>query len=162
MKIRRPVVALLWMYQKANASERLAHIRSFDYPEFAVIEVGEKGLWSSAIQSISPEAEVCVFWVDDDKPVGKDFLQQMTTPLVTTKDLRAVMHFWSGNALSLPKKMLDASPIGDNEAGIQSLLRLLLPVLDATGKEPHGRIHVAFSSTERLAPLSMEPVGFPS
>jgi len=72
------------------------------------------------------------------------------------------MHFWSGNALSIPKKMLDESPIDDDQAGLQSLLRLLLPVLDITEKESRGRIHLAFSSTERLAPMSMEPLGSPS
>jgi hypothetical protein len=150
------------MYQGKNAPARLAQIKSFDYPEFEVIDAGKNGEWSRAIQAVSARTEVCIFWVDDDKPVGKDFLQQMTRPLIASEDLRAMMHFWSGNALSISKTMLDASPIEDNQTGVQSLLRLLLPVLDVTEKRPRGRVHLAFSSTERLAPMSMEPVGSPS
>ncbi|HYR92438.1 MAG TPA: hypothetical protein VE422_50810 [Terriglobia bacterium] len=159
---RSPSVALIWMYQGKNASARLAEIKRFDYPEFEVIDAGKVGDWSRAIRAVSARIELCVFWVDDEKPVGKDFLQQMTRPLVTTESLRAVMHFWSGNALSVPKKMLDESPIDGDQAGVQSLLRLLLPVLDVTEKETRGRIHLAFSSTERVAPFTMPPLGSPS
>jgi len=162
MKRRSPSVALIWMYQGKNAPARLAEIKGFNYPEFEVIDAGKAGEWSRAIRAVSARTELCVFWVDDEKPVGKDFLQQMTQPLVASEELQAVMHFWSGNALSIPKKMLDESPIDDDQAGLQSLLRLLLPVLEVTEKEPRGRIHLAFSSTERLAPMSMEPLGSPS
>lgn len=150
------------MYQGKDASARRREIEGFDYPDFEVIEVVKDRPWSQAVRAIPDDTEVCVFWVDDHKPVGKDFLKEMTQPL-TKKDLHAVMHYWSGNAFSLPKGMLDAfSLTQDNPATVPSLLQLLLPVLDAAEPQPQGRIHLAFSSTERLAPLSMDPVGFPS
>src|SRR2546428_8795762 len=119
MKRTRPSVALIWMYQGKNAAARRGEIEEFDYPNFKVIEtVGE----------IPAKTDLCVFWMDDDKPVGKNFLDQMTKPLIAGEGFRAVMHFWSGNAISLPKKMLDATPLEDDQAGVYSLLKLLLPV----------------------------------
>ena len=150
------------MYEGNDAPALLEQITSFDYPNFEVVEVRQRGAWSEAIRSIPAHSDVCVFWVDDDKPIGKDFLKQMTRPLIETGDLRAVMHYWSGNALSISKNLLDVSPIGDTASPAQSLLRLLLPVLDSAEKQPNGRLHVAFSSSERLAPMSMEPLGSPS
>ena len=99
--------------------------------------------------------------MDDDKPIARNFIHEMTKPLIAGEDFRAVMHFWSGNAISLPKTMLDKTPVEDGH-GVHSLLQMLLPLLDVTEKGTKGRVHLAFSSTERLAPLSMEPVGFPS
>ena len=162
MKRALPSVALIWMYQGKDASARRGEIEGFDYPDFEVIEVAKDKPWSQAVRAIPQDTDVCVFWVDDHKPVGRGFLNEMTQPLAN-KDLHAVMHYWSGNAFSLPKDMLDAfSLTQDNPATVPSLLQLLLPVLDAAEPQPHGRIHLAFSSTERLAPLSMDPVGFPS
>jgi hypothetical protein len=100
--------------------------------------------------------------MDDDKPVSRNFISEMTRPLIAGEDFRAVMHFWSGNAISLPKTLLDSAGFHSDGSNVQSLLKLLLPVLDAGDKGPNGRLHLAFSSTERLAPLSMDVVGFPS
>ena len=162
MKRALPSVALIWMYRGKDASARKSEIQAFDYPDFTVIEVEQDRPWSQTVRAIPAETEVCIFWIDDDKPVGRVFLKEMTQPLAN-KDLRAVMHYWSGNAFSLPKSMLDAfSLTQDNPATVPSLLQLLLPVLDAAEPRPQGRIHLAFSSTERLAPLSMDAVGFPS
>lgn len=161
MKRRSPSVALIWMYQGKDVDARRGMVEAFDYPDFTVIEVSG-GAWTSAIRAVPDQAEVCVFWMDDDKPIARNFLKQMTQPLIAGEDLRAVMHFWSGNAISLPKELLDATSIEDDHSSVQSLLKLLLPVLDAVEKPAHGRVHLAFSSTERLAPLSMDPVGFPS
>jgi hypothetical protein len=153
MKRRLPSVALIWMYQGKNTAARRAEIETFDYPNTTIV---------STIADIPANTDLCVFWMDDEKPVARDFIDQMTKPLIAGEDFRAVMHFWSGNAISLPKAMLDATPIEDDHEGVQSLLKLLLPVLDVSEKGPNGRVHLAFSSTERLAPLTMEPVGFPS
>jgi hypothetical protein len=153
MKRGLPSVALIWMYQGKNAAARRAEIEKFNYPNVTIVDT---------IADIPPKADLCVFWVDDEKPVVRDFIDQMTKPLIAGEDFRAVMHFWSGNAISLPKAMLDATPIEEEQEGVQSLLRLMLPVLDATEKGPNGRLHLAFSSTERLAPLAMDPVGFVS
>lgn len=150
---RRPSVALIWMYQGKNAAARREEIGTFDYPNFVIVDT---------VRDIPAKTDLCVFWMDDEKPVARNFIDEMTKPLIAGEDFRAVMHFWAGNAISLPKKMLDATPIEDEKSGANSLLKLLLPLLDVTEKGPSGRVHLAFSSTERLAPLSMEPVGFPS
>ena len=152
-KRKCPSVALIWMYKGKNAEARRQVVEQLEYPDFRIVET---------IQSIPKDADVCVFWMDDEKPVGRDFIDQMTRPLIAGKDLRAVMHFWSGNAISIPKSLLDASAIEDPQAGVQSLLQLLLPALDAADKQPNGRVHLAFSSTERLGPVTLEPVGYPS
>jgi hypothetical protein len=153
MKRKPPSVTLIWMYKGKNAAARRAEIQTFDYENLNTVE---------SIQDIPGSTDVCVFWMDDDKPVTKSFITEMTKPLIDGDDFQTIMHFWSGNAISLPKKMLDATPLTANGGEVQSLLKLLLPVLDTSDKGPAGRLHVAFSSTERLAPLSMEPVGCPS
>ncbi len=160
--MKRPPIAILWLYQGRDRETRLAQIEQWDYPEFELLDVGAKGQWSRAIKAVSKHVEVCIFWIDDGKPIGRDFLEEMVRPLIASRQLRAVMHFWSGNAISVPKDLLDASPIHDDQLGMHSLLKLLLPLLEDSTKGPGGRAHVAFSSTERLAPMSMEPLGFPS
>src|SRR5581483_4252980 len=136
MKRRSPSVALIWMYQGKNASMRRAEIEAFDYPNFKVV---------GSIDQVAPETDLCVFWLDDDKPVTKSFIREMTNPLIAGDDFRAVMHFWSGNAISLPKTMLDSADIDSRGGNVQSLLRMLLPVLDIRSTGPTGRMHLAFS-----------------
>src|SRR5579871_4909112 len=121
MKRRSPSVALIWMYQGKNASMRRAEIEAFDYSNFKVV---------SSLEQVPPDTDLCIFWVDDDKPVTKNFIREMTNPLIAGEDFRAVMHFWSGNAISLPKTMLDSADIDCNSGNVSSLLRMLLPVLD--------------------------------
>jgi hypothetical protein len=159
---RFPPMALIWLYHGKNAQTRYERIAGLHYPGLHVIEVREGFGWARAARAIPKEAEICVFWIDDGKPVGEDFLEKMVLPVTGPKDTRAVMHFWSGNAVSLDKKMLDCSVLDDDCAPAQSLLQLLLPVLDMNGEAPRSRVHLAFSSTERLAPLCMEPVGLTS
>ena len=162
MSRKSPSIALLWMYQGQNASARREQIEGWNYPNCEVVVADPQHGWSRAIESVAPKTDICIFWMDDDKPVGRDFLHEMTRPLAAGEDLSAVMHFWSGNAVSILKTVLDSSPIKDDQPGTYSLLKLLVPMLDVTAKGPNGRLHLALSSTERLAPLSMEPVGFPS
>jgi hypothetical protein len=153
MKKGSPSVTLIWLYQGKNADARRAEIEDFDYPNFEIV---------GAVNNIPNHTELCIFWIGDDKPVSRNFIREMTNPLIADDEFRAVMHFWSGNAISLPKSMLDAAGVDGQKANTQSLLRLLLPVIDVAEKGPHGRAHVAFSSTEKLAPLSMDAVGLPS
>jgi hypothetical protein len=160
MRPRWPIVTLLWSYHGKDAPARRKQLEELQYPDFEIVAVRPGEGWSKAIRNVPANTEICVFLADDEKPIGKDFLEQMTRPLIVGKDLRAVMHFWSGNAMSIPKTMLDASAIEDDQPGIHSLLKLLMPALDVAEKQPNGRVHIAFSSTERLAPLSMEPVGY--
>lgn len=157
MKKNAPAVALIWMYRGKNAANRRAEIEAFDYPNYKVVD---------NIGDMPANTDLCIFWMDDDKPVTRHFIAQMTAPLIAGKEFRAVMHFWSGNAISIPKKMIDSAGVGadrgTDKTSVQSLLKLLLPVLDISDKGPASRLHLALSSTERLAPLSMEAVGFPS
>lgn len=147
------------MYQGKDLKDRFERISELDYPNFEIIEVREGHGWSKAVKDVPEPTEVCVFWIDDGKPVGNDFLQKLTQPITAPKESRAVMHFWSGNALSVSKSLVDQCPLEDEHIPTSSLLKLLLPVLDVAEKEPHGRVHFAFSSTERLAPLAMDPIG---
>lgn len=162
MSRKTPAVALLWMYEGKNTEARREQIRAWEYKNLELIEADPKAGWKNAIRALPEETSICIFWIDDDKPVGGDFMSQMIEPLVSPEGFGPVMHFWSGNAVAVKKEVLDAALITYDEAGCRSLLRLLMPMLDASDKGPNGRIHLALSSTERLAPLSMEPVGFPS
>jgi hypothetical protein len=158
---KAPAVALLWMYRGKNAEARREQIQGWNHPGLEILEADPKRGWSTAIHAIPKETGICIFWMDDDKPVDGDFLRQMTQPLIAGEDFGAAMHFWSGNAVSVMKYVLDASHIKDDPAE-HSLLKLIVPMLDVADKGPGGRVHLALSSTERLAPMSMEPVGFPS
>ncbi len=151
MKKRAPAVTLIWLYQGKNAAGRRLEIEEFDYPDLRIVE---------SVQEVPADTEICIFWRDDDKPVTKYFIRDMTKPLTGDDDFRPVMHVWSGNALSIPKKMLDESGI-NNGGNPYFVLKMLVPGLDSGDKRPAGRIHVAFSSTERLAPLSVQPPGAP-
>ncbi len=161
MSSKSPAVTLLWMYQGGNAAIRRDQICQWGEADFELLEVDPKLGWGHAIQSVSDETEICILWSDDDKPVGRDFLRQMTQPLTSGEDFGAVMHFWAGNAVSVLKSVLNEASIKEDQSGSQSVLRLLVQTLDTVDKGPSGRVHLALSSTERLAPLSMEPVGFP-
>jgi hypothetical protein len=108
---------------------------------------------------MSPDSEICVFWVDDDKPVSSDFLRQMVEPLVAEGSVRAAMHLWSGNAVAMPRSALDAVKVGEFQIVGASFMKLALLFLDVGSAAQGVRARVAFSSTERLAPLCAEPVG---
>ncbi len=162
MKQALPSLAVVWMYDGNDPAARRKEIEAFDYPKFQIVAVGKDRSWARAVKDVSEDADVCVFWMDDGKPVSRSFLQEMIRPL-TNKDLHAVMHYWSGNAFSIPRHMLAAfSRTQDHPAAVPSLLQLLLPVLDAAEPRRTGRIHLEFSSTERLAPLSVDVPGFVS
>ena len=153
-------VVLLWMYRGNSRENRREQIGQWNDPPFELVEVDPKLGWSRAIQSVPADTDICVLWSDDDKPIGRDFMRQMTYPLISGEDFGASMHFWSGNAISVLGSVLQDAHIKDSEIGGSSVLRLLLQMLDTTDKGPTGRIHVALSSTEKLAPMSMEPVGY--
>jgi hypothetical protein len=160
MSRKSPSVALLWMYRGANAAMRREQISQWKGKNFELVEVNPGLGWGHAIQSVRDQTDICVLWSDDDKPVGPDFLREMTQPLISGEDFGAAMHFWSGNAVSVVKSVLDEASINDVQPESQSLLKIIVQMLDTVGRGPNGRVHVALSSTERLAPLSMEPVGY--
>ena len=131
MKKKSPAVALIWMYRGKNAAARRAEIDAFDYPNYRIVE---------SICDVPAKTDLCIFWVDVDKPVTRNFITEMISPLMAGEDFHAVMHFWSGNAISLPKTLLDSRGFDSDGSRVQSLLKLLLPVLDAGDKSPTGRL----------------------
>src|SRR2546421_9631427 len=106
MGTKSPKVALLWMYTGKNAVARREQIEGWNHARLEIVQADPKRGWCAAIQSLPKEAEICIFWMDDDKPVEGDFLRQMTHPLVAGEDFGAAMHFWSGNAVSVMKYVL--------------------------------------------------------
>ena len=162
MSRKAPAVTLLWMYTGKDAAARRQQIRGWGHANLAVVEADPRVGWCRAIQGVTRETDIYIFWMDDDKPIGPDFLHQMIQPLIVRADFSVVMHFWSGNAVSVLKKTLDAAPIQDDQDGGPSLLKLLVPMLDVADRRSGGRVRLALSSTERLAPITMDPVGFPS
>ncbi len=161
MSTKLPTVALLWMYQGGNAAKRREQISQWANADFQLVEVNPGLGWGHAIQTVRDETDIYILWSDDDKPVGRDFLREMTQPLISGEDFGATMHFWSGNAVSVLKTVLDSALIDDIQPGSQSLLKIIVQMLDTVDKGSNGRVHIALSSTERLAPLSMETTGYP-
>lgn len=161
MKKDLPPLALVWVYQGGDVAARLKTVSAFDYPNFEIVDVGEGQSWLKALDAIPASAEMCVLWLDDGKHVSRNFLREMILPLTASPASGPALHFWSGNALSIPTRMIERSGLPDY-IGSPSLLSLLLPLLERAGKEPGERVHLIFSSTERLSPMSMDPVGLPS
>ena len=155
------MVTLLWMYRGGDAAKRREQISQWEDADFQLVEVNPSLGWGHAIQSVRDQTDIYILWSDDDKPVGPDFLSEMTQPLISGEDFGATMHFWSGNAVSVLKTVFDDAPVDDIQPGNQPLLKIIVQMLDTVDKGPSGRVHIALSSTERLAPLSMETTGYP-
>lgn len=154
-----PRLALVWMYSGKNREDRREMIAELDYPHVdLVVPDGTQSLGFIA-ELVAPNADVWVFWADDDKPVGGDFLRQMAQPLVCDGSDRASMHLWAGNALAIPREALVHAREGQVQLIADSFMKLALGFLDVSAATPGLRTHVAFSSTERLAPLCADPVG---
>lgn len=156
-----PAVTLLWMYRGENIAARREQIAQWSDAGFELVELNPGLGWGHAIKALRDDTDICILWSDDDKPVGPGFLREMTEPLITGEDFGAAVHFWSGNAVSVLKTVLDEAHISELQAGSHSLLKLIVQMLDRVDRQPNGRVHLALSSTERLAPLSMETVGYP-
>lgn len=159
---RLPKVTLIWIYEGADAETRRDVINALDYPDFNVIAAQGVRSLSELASSVSDECDVCVFWADDGKPVGPQFLIEMVQPLGAAG---ADMHLWSGNALAMSRATLQAVPEAEFVFKVDTFMKLTLIFLDAsvgTSSTPERRAHVAFSSTERLAPICAEPVGMVS
>jgi len=132
-------------------------ISTLDYPQVDLI-VPEVRSLHRIVELLAPDVDICVFWADDDKPVTADFLRQMAIPLLADGSDRAVMHLWAGNALAVPRAALIKACEENLQTMTDSFMKLALGFLDTNVTDP-ARAHVAFSSTERLAPLCGEPVG---
>jgi hypothetical protein len=159
MRWHFPSIALIWVYSGNDRPGRRREIQALDYPEFEIVEVAPHKSWSEELQILSPAAQFFVIWMDDGKPVKRDFLQEMTLPLSGRNATRAKVHFWSGNALAIPRALMTPSLIMES-AGEPSLMKLMMPAIDSM-VGPDERIQVAFSSTERLAPLYADPTNYP-
>jgi len=159
VEVQLPNLTLVWMYQGRDAENRLKAIEALDYPHVHVIKPEPTHSLEHLTVQISADSEICVFWADDDKPVSSDFLRRMVEPLVAEGSVRAAMHLWSGNAVAMPRTALDAVQIGEFQILGDSFMKLALLFLDVGSAVQGMRSHVAFSSTERLAPMCAEPVG---
>jgi hypothetical protein len=118
------------MYKGEDRLRRRQQIERLDYPGFEIVEVPSHSSWSEELKNVSPSSELYVLWVDDDKPVTKNFLQEMTRPLYDGESSPATMHFWSGNALTTPRAVMTQT-LAQQWAGEKLLMRLIMPVIDA-------------------------------
>jgi hypothetical protein len=157
-----PEIAVIWMHNGKDSQSRLGEISRLNYSDLEVLSVDASVGMKTIFELLSPTAKICVFWADDNKPVAPDFLKEMVRPLCVEGADRAVMHYWAGNALAIPKQVLDTSGVLEFATTAASMLKMLVSLLDGIHKVAGTRVQVAFSSTERLAPMTMEPVGFPS
>lgn len=156
---RLPNVTLVWMYEGREKEARREAIEALDYPHVDVITPERTHSLDHLADLMAPDSEVCVFWADDDKPVSPDFIQKMVQPLLADGSSRAEMHLWSGNAVAMPRAALKRVQEGEFQLLGNSFMKLALLFLDVGSAAQGVRAHVAFSSTERLAPLCAEPVG---
>jgi hypothetical protein len=154
------------MYDGKDEKERLSVIYSLAYPEFDVVIADGTQTLLELGTHIPDDSEICVFWADDGKPVGPNFLREMVQPLTLDDDDASSalpeMHLWSGNALAMTCGTFYDVGNDDFVFKTSSFMKMALRFLDAS-KNLHGRkAQVAFSSIERLAPMCAEPVGLPS
>lgn len=156
MSAAEPSVDLIWLHLGKNHPERLEQIRQFDYRNYKTVEI-HPGPVDASSPDQDRNADLCLFWADDDKPVGANFLREMVRPICEAHP-DPVIHYWEGNALCLPRTLL-----GEKKAPFTSrqmdLMRLLAPALESGRGNPDKRVRIIFSSSEKLAPLSMEPMG---
>ncbi len=156
---RLPNLTLVWMYQGRDPENRRQTIKELDYPQVEIISPERAQSLGHLMELLSPDSEVCVFWADDDKPVGPDFLRRMVEPLLGEDSARAAMHLWSGNAVAIARAALESVQAREFQILGNSFMNLALLLLDVGSASDGVRSHVAFSSTERLAPMCAEPVG---
>ena len=165
METGLPKLTLFWMNEGDDSRSRLKSIESLDYPDFKVVVAhGTETLLELGMQ-IPDDSEICVFWADDGKPVGPNFLREMAQPLIENDESHASlpdMHLWSGNALAMTCGTFYDVGNDDFVFKMSSFMKMALRFLDAS-HTLHGRkAQVTFSSMERLAPMCAEPVGLPS
>jgi hypothetical protein len=71
------------MYEGDDPELRRKSVVALDYPHVEVISPDKAYPLEHLVDLMSPESEICVFWSDDGKPVGADFLKLMVRPLVS-------------------------------------------------------------------------------
>jgi hypothetical protein len=154
------------MYDGEDAKARLSSIYSLDYPEFNVVIADGTQMLMELGTHIADDSEICVFWADDGKPVGPNFLREMVQPLTLDDDNATSslpdMHLWSGNALAMTCGTFYDVGNDDFVFKTSSFMKMALRFLDASNNLRGRKAQVTFSSIERLAPMCAEPVGLPS
>ena len=165
METGLPKLTLFWMYDGDDSKNRLKSIESLDYPDFTVVTARGTQTLLELGMHIPDDSEICVFWADDGKPVGPNFLREMAQPLLEDHASNSAppdMHLWSGNALAMTCGTFYDVGNDDFVFKMSSFMKMALRFLDAS-YSLHGRkAQVTFSSMERLAPMCAEPVGLPS
>ena len=154
-----PRLTLVWMYEGDDVEERRKVIAALDYPGFEIVSPDRGYPVDQLADLMAIDSEVCVFWSDDGKPVGADFLRLMVRPLLGSDQASTLMHLWSGNAVAMRKAALESVQKGIFRLVGNSFLKLAIFFLEV-GSESRGvRSQVVVSSTEQLVPLSGEPLG---
>ena len=161
-----PKLTLFWVYDGEDAKARLSSIYSLDYPEFDVVTADGTQTLLELGTHIADDSEICVFWADDGKPVGPNFLREMVQPLTLDDDDAGSalpdMHLWSGNALAMTCGTFYDVGNDDFVFKMSNFMKMALRFLDASYNLRGRKAQVTFSSMERLAPMCAEPVGLPS
>jgi len=154
-----PHLTLIWQYQGKDLKSRREAITALNYPSLEIIVPERSHTLEQLADLVSQETELCIFWSDDEKPIRPDFLHEMVQPLTVEGSARSAMHLWSGNAIAIPKSALMMVEEGNFQIFTNSFMKLALLFLDV-GSASHGvRANIAYSTTERLAPLCADPVG---
>jgi len=161
-----PKLTLFWIYDGEDAKSRRTAIYSLDYPDFNVVVANGTQTLLELGTHIPDDSEICVFWADDGKPVGPNFLREMVQPLnpehSEANSALPEMHLWSGNALAMTCGTFYDVGNDDFVFQMSNFMKMALRFLDASYTLRGRRAQVTFSSMERLAPMCAEPVGLPS
>jgi hypothetical protein len=153
-----PKITLVWMYEGHEFDDRRKIIASLDYPDFEVITPDEAHSLEHLTDLMAADSEVCIFWSDDGKPVGPDFLKIMIRPLYTDAPTPIVMHLWSGNAVAMRRAALENVQRGIFRLVGNSFMKLAIFFLEV-GSEVRGiRSQIAVSSTDQVAPICRQAV----
>jgi len=154
-----PKLTLVWLYEGADVEDRRKAVSLLDYPVVDLVMPDRNHPLDQLTDLMSPDSEICMFWSDDGKPVGADFLKMMVKPLIGGEPSSALMHLWSGNAVVLRRVALDAVQKGMFRLVGNSFMKLAIFFLEV-GSESRGvRSQVVVSTTEQMVPLSGEPYG---
>ena len=154
-----PKLTLVWLYEGGDVDERPKAVLMLDYPDFHVVTPDRTHPLDQLTDLMSSGAEVCMFWSDDGKPVGGDFLKSMVRPLLADESVSALMHLWSGNAVAMKRSALDAVQRGMFRIVGSSFMKLAIFFLEVGSESRAVRSQVVVSTTEQLVPLSAEPYG---
>lgn len=154
-----PKLTLVWLYEGYDVDDRRKTLSALDYPGVDIVTPDRNHPLDQLTNLMSRDAEVCMFWTDDGKPVGIDFLKAMVRPLKDDETFPALMHLWSGNAVAMKRSTLDAVQKGMFRLVGNSFMKLAIFFLEVGTESRSVRSHVVVSTTEQLVPLSAEPYG---